>query len=609
LNGIALSPNEYLDELVEGFGQMYRFLIEQRSALLAANGPLAQLQAQQVRFIFRDTKIYGVVLQKTLVPEFLQNGVDRSIELDILSRAFLIAQDKPNAWLICRVERQAMEQLDIPYFRASSNSDAFIVGLEQPIERYFKEPSYSQFLRRLKTLNETDLAKQMAIIREAFFANMVRKPGTAQVLTPNASDLLAANFSHPSLLTDEQLLEQAQAIAQEIGERAIKGDDGSVNWISLDYIANAQRFQLQPLDDSLYSGSCGIALFLAALDYVRGSTQFRNLALGALQSIRKFLQKSNADSAQRFARAIGIGGATGLGSIIYSLVRTSQFLHEAALIEDALRAANLITPELIAADREFDVMAGAAGAILGLLALHTETGSPALIDQAVACGQHLLVHQFSIDGSPGAWKNFAQKPLTGFSHGAAGIVYALLRLYGVTGNKAYKQAALEGIAYERSVFSTAEANWTDFSSFAQQSDQPGFMVSWCHGAPGIALSRLGCQEILETELIRQDVEVALQTTQKHGLHSVDHLCCGNFGRIEVLLVAAKNLSRPELLKIAKLQATCVVEQAEKMGAYQLFVNLPLSVFNPSFFQGTAGIGYGLLRLAYPEILPSVLLLS
>jgi lantibiotic modifying enzyme len=36
-------------------------------------------------------------------------------------------------------------------------------------------------------------------------------------------------------------------------------------------------------------------------------------------------------------------------------------------------------------------------------------------------------------------------------------------------------------------------------------------------------------------------------------------------------------------------------------------NLPKGVFSPSFFQGTAGIGYELLRLAYSEVLPSVLL--
>ncbi|HEY9874949.1 MAG TPA: type 2 lanthipeptide synthetase LanM, partial [Candidatus Obscuribacterales bacterium] len=101
LNKVPLSPNDYLDRLVEGFGQMYRFLIEQRSLLLADDSPLTAFQGQQVRFVFRATQVYGVVLQKTLAPEFLRNGIARSIELDILSRAFLTAQDQPYAWPIC----------------------------------------------------------------------------------------------------------------------------------------------------------------------------------------------------------------------------------------------------------------------------------------------------------------------------------------------------------------------------------------------------------------------------------------------------------------------------------------------------------------------------
>jgi lantibiotic modifying enzyme len=133
------------------------------------------------------------------------------------------------------------------------------------------------------------------------------------------------------------------------------------------------------------------------------------------------------------------------------------------------------------------------------------------------------------------------------------------------------------------------------------------MVTWCHGAPGIALARLGSLSIYQTDEMFQEVEVALQTTQKYGLQAVDHLCCGNFGRIEVLLVAAQKLSRPQLLETAQKQGACLVNRADKMGAYQLFHNLPNSLFNPGFFQGTAGIGYELLRLAYPDVLPALLL--
>jgi type 2 lantibiotic biosynthesis protein LanM len=170
LNGMPLSPNPYLDEIIAGFHQMYSFLIQQREALLAENSPLARFAGQQVRFVFRATKAYSIILQSLLEPEYLQNGCDRSIELDVLSRVFLACQNQPLAWSILSSELQALEQSDIPYFAAQSNSDALTVGLEQPLSRYFKSPCYDQVISRLLDLEESDLIRQITIIRESFDA-------------------------------------------------------------------------------------------------------------------------------------------------------------------------------------------------------------------------------------------------------------------------------------------------------------------------------------------------------------------------------------------------------------------------------------------------------
>lgn len=598
LHGVALSPNDYLEEIVMGFRQMYEFLSDRRSALLANHDFLTLLQTQQIRYIFRPTNFYHLLLEKTLVPEFLRCGIERSIELDIVCQTCLTSEQKPLAWGILRSEIQALEQLDIPYFGTSCSSDALSIGLKQPLEKYFKQPSYNQFLKRLQNLNQTDLANQIGIIRGSFYARVVQTPVAEEASKPN----LLSDFSQTAPLTACELLQKAEAIASEIATRCLRDTAGNVNWIGFGYVPNAERFQFQPLGFSLYDGSCGVALFLAAMAHVTGSNHWGNLAVDALQSLRTVLQTSNDLFTQKFARRMGIGGGTGIGSIIYSLAKISQFLANPALLEYAQLAAKLITPELIAADQQLDVIGGAAGAILGLLSLYQQTGDTKILDQAIQCGQHLLTHRVNEDEQPKAWKTIVQKPLTGFSHGAAGIAYALLRLYDVTKDQAYLQAAEEGIAYERSVFSTAAANWPDL-----RQHQPRFMVTWCHGAPGIALSRLGILSIYQRNEIYQDIEIALQTTQKYGLQGIDHLCCGNFGRLEVLLVAAQKLSRPQLLEIAQKKAAWVVTQADKINAYQLFNNLPNSLFNPGFFQGTAGIGYQLLRLAYPEVLPAVLL--
>lgn len=600
LNGVALSPNNYIDELVTGFEQMYRFLMKQRKALLTPDSPLAAFGSQQVRFLFRPTKVYSKVLyNKAMAPEFLRHGLSWSMEVDILSRAFLTAEDKPKAWQILSAELKAMGQLDIPYFSATADSDALPLSPEQIIPEYFKAPCLSKVLTKLQQLDETDLAQQVAIIQLAFYARVARAEPTA----PGNSTAGDIGKYPTSLLTSEQLLQQAQNIAVEIQDRAITGADGSLSWINLTFVPSALRFQVMPLGHSLFDGNCGIALFLAALAKVTRNTQFRDLALRTIQPLQKFLQTSDTQTAQSAAKDMGIGGGAGVGSIIYSLVKISQFLELPQLYEDAQTASNLMTRELIAADDKFELLWGSAGAILGLLALYQKTENSAVLERAITCGHHLLdyCHQAYI------LKTATPKPMTGFSHGAAGIAYSLLRLYAVTQDSAYLDAARNAIVYEDSFFNPTALNWQEASVVYESASPSVFWSSWCHGAPGIGLGRLGGVSIYQTEQILTDIEIALRTTHKTGLQGTDNLCCGNLGRTEVFLVAGQKLNSPQWYQTARELAAIVVQRATQTGKYQFFGGIPDSVFTPCFFQGSAGIGYQLLRLAYPEALPSVLL--
>ncbi|MGH8002192.1 MAG: type 2 lanthipeptide synthetase LanM family protein, partial [Brasilonema sp.] len=604
LNGIALLPSDYVNEIVDGFQKMYQFLLERREALLGTDSPLVALADQRVRFLFRNTHVYGHFLDKTLYPQFLQHGVDRSIELDVLSRAFLAAEEKPIIWSLLALELQAMEQMDIPYFFADSSSDALTLNSGLVIEGYFKEPSYDRMISCLQQLNDADLAQQIGIIRGSFYSRVAR--GMTNI-TPTQHVSVGLDLNAITPLTQAQLVQEAVEIAKELQKRAIYATNGSVTWIGMGYLPKAQRMQLQPLGFGLYDGVCGVALFLGALAKLTGDAGFRGLALSTLQDLKKTLQHTEPNEQAKLTKEIGIGGATGLGSIVYTLVRVSQFLDEPELLDIASLAASLITQESIVSDRSFDTIAGAAGAILGLLTLYQAKPNPAILDQAQSLGYHLLNNRTNSETGFRAWATLEDKLATGISHGAAGIAYALTRLYKTTQDPVFLEAAEEAIAYERSIFSPNDGNWPDVRNFSLNRSKPSFMTSWCHGAPGIGLARLGSLGILDTAEIRQEIAVAINTTQQFGLQNIDHLCCGNFGRMEVLLVGACKLSRPDLLNTVQKQVAQVVTKAKQVGSFALFSELSGDIYNPGFFQGTSGIGYELLRLAYPESLPSVLL--
>ncbi len=605
LKGKALLPNDYLDDILAGFEQMYHFLLKQRNILIGDNSPLKEFQGKQGRFIFRDTQLYSLLLEEVLAPNYLSNVYEYSIKLDILSCAFLSTQEKPYTWNILSSEIKSIEQLDIPYFTVNSNSNILELGNGQTIDGFFKKTSYKRLISNIEKLDEADLALQLEIIKVSFYSKIAHiSKGHDKSIS---SDLMQIHLSQMHCFNSKQFLQKATYIGEEIQSRAIKGNDGIINWIDLVYVSNAKRFQLQTSNENLYHGKCGIALFLAALDKIKGGyTSFHYLALDALRSLQKFLDIPQKELLKKLTQSTGIGGATGLGSIVYALVKISQFLQEEILLEYAQRAAQLISPT-INNDTNLDVIAGSAGAILGLIALYQQTGDANILNTAIICGQHLLAEQITLESGHKTWKTLEKQPLTGFSHGASGISYALLKLYEFTNDTAYLVAAKEGIIYEQSVFSKSQQNWPDFRYFNQQKGKPGFIVSWCHGAPGIGLGRLGSLQFLPSEMIRLDIEAAINTTINSGIQIMDHCCCGNFGLLETLLVASQKLSRPDLLETARKKANLIIERAERNGGFQLFPNLTENLYSPSFFQGTAGIGYTLLRLANPTSLPSILL--
>ncbi|AFY58609.1 type 2 lantibiotic biosynthesis protein LanM [Rivularia sp. PCC 7116] len=596
VNGVNLSPLSYVESLVTGFEQMYRFLKNQKQALLKPGSPLMELANQKVRYVFRATHIYHSIIQDSYSPEYLDSGIKRSLALEVLARAFVVNEAMLNRISILNAERQAAEDGDIPFFAVNTSESNLPLPTQEVVTDLFIQPSFTAAINQLENLNQTNLAQQVAVIRGTFAARYTKEPA----LSANS---VAVNFKEnlkEDVIAPDIFVEQAITLANELKQTATFGEDGSVAWLGLGYRTTTEGFLFQPLGSNLYDGNCGIALFLAALAKITQDSQWSNLASHSLQPLLQIHKTESSERLARFTRKMGIGGATGLASIAYTLVHTSKLLADNNLLTTAKNIALLITPESIASEKYFDITRGVAGAILGLLAVYkTNPEDKRLLDLAINCGEHLLKQQISINEYK-TWKTWNGIALTGFSQGAGGIAYALLNLCKITAREEFLQAAKEAIAYEKSCFCEEAGNWQDLRTENNQ-----YQVSWAHGAAGIALARINSLSILNTPEIIAEINTALETTQKCGISTVDNLAWGNFGRIETLLVAAQVLNRPELLQIARNSSIKLVEQAREKGGFRLYSNILSPVFNPAFLHGTSGIGYQLLRLAYPE-LPSIL---
>ncbi len=600
LDGETVSPKDYSNDVEAGFAEIYRLLIKHRSMLLGSDSPLASFAQIQFGCCLRPGHAYQTICRQSLKPEYLKNSDDYVSLISYLIKerapSYLPLASHPAAEQIFAAEIAALKQQDPPRFMATGDQDSLTIDQNISINHFFVSASYQQMIDRLQKIDEADLARQLQLISSnsiAKFAHLKQIDTALQGQFPLGNCLSPAEFQAAAL-----------DIGKEMVESAIWVGDGC-NWRSIEYMHLANRYQLNVLNDSLFTGRAGVSLFLAALAKVSGDEQFRRTALAALHPFRSSI-RANRIPPELAKSEIGL---LGLGGIIYAMVKVSQFLAEPTLLVDALQAARLITPAIIAADRKLDMVFGATGSLLGLLQLHRATQDAAVLDMAIGCGQHLLANR--TDAQPRAWlmhEGESSRPLTGFSHGATGMSFALLQLYATTGNEEFRAAAEEGMAYERSVFDQTTQNWPHFGA----SPPGGEVVSWntwCHGSPGIGLGRLGSLPMLPLVEMQEEIDIALRTSQKNGISDgwIDHLCCGNMGRIELLVVAAEKLQDDRLLRTARQHGTKVVKAAIQNGAYGLQAHLSDRIHSSSFYKGAAGVGYELLRLANPHTIPSVFL--
>jgi len=198
--------------------------------------------------------------------------------------------------------------------------------------------------------------------------------------------------------------------------------------------------------------------------------------------------------------------------------------------------------------------------------------------------------------------------LTGFSHGAAGISWALLELFRATGEERFRQGAEQGFRYERSCFSAQHGNWPDFQ--LSKGKILECSTAWCHGAPGIGISRLRAWQILKEGLYREESEIALGTTMaalrdtSQGNYS---LCHGHAGNAEVLLYASQVIEGPDYRAAAERVAMEGIERYEDE-RIPWPCGSPDEAETPDLMLGLAGIGYFYLRLCDAVDNPSMLIL-
>ena len=523
------SPNrlsDFADKYCAAFRHQLEAIAAEKLLWIGEDGRLNGFRDLHSRFIRRPTWIYLWVRDQLLGAAALRDEVaqcevlarldTKRGNLDVHDAAVLIA------------EQTQLSNLDVPFFQHSVEGCDLVLDNGEVAMDFFIYSGLDAARRRIGSLDSESIQLQLALV-EGLMSAKTRRAHREQRRDPLVGQLPVCT---PSA---EERLEAATHVGNLLINTSFDDHSGHVEWLGIDSAADLERSCYGPLGATLYSGRAGIALFLARLADARSDRRagiYRQAATSACADLIQLLESTTSQSdKRRWWRDQPLGLAGSGGQLLAGILLHKQLpeMHR-AVVHGLPGLLEALDPELICTDEDLDIIFGCSGLIGPLLRIRT----PTAMELARIAGDRLVERQ----EAGGGWivPALAAKALTGFAHGASGAAAALAKLAAATTYRPYGDAATRALKYERALYNADERNWPDLRAVSL-SMEPSFMLSWCHGAPGIALARLCLKSTpLWDEEAAQDLELALSATTDATRH--DHsLCCGRLGRAAILRAA------------------------------------------------------------------------
>jgi type 2 lantibiotic biosynthesis protein LanM len=604
LGGRAVDPVAFGERVVDGFTRTYRLLLAHRAELLAPDGPIHRFANDSIRVVLRPTRQYALLLSESHHPDVLRDALERDRLID---RLWVAVPNRPELERIIRWEHADLLAGDVPLFTTRPASRDLFTTHGPRIAGFFQASGLASAVERIEAMSDGDLLRQRWVAQASLVALRPVRHDGAWPMSPGD---IGARPHVAVVANDSAHAGDAATAARRVADRlvslALRHQD-RVSWLGLTLVRD-RDWVIQPVGADLYGGSVGIALFLAYLDHLQGHDTAREIAHTVVRQASRRMEATLDSYEPSIPLPSGVLGAFGtLGGAVYAFSHIGPLWEDASLLDLAER----ITASLLASiesDHHLDVVGGLAGFIMASAALdRVRPGASARAAVQAAARVLLARGRRSASGLSWTTEIAASRPLTGMSHGASGMAVALATAGRLLGDDVLLRGAADALRYERSTFDADRRNWPDYRILDDR--QPGeapVMLAWCHGAPGIGLARLATLGIVPDVGIEADLSAALETTARDGFGSNESLCHGDLGNLE-LLIRARELGHEG--GWARTLADQSARLAAKVARGQWECGIPGGVETPGLMMGLAGVGYGLLRVAAPDRIPSLLSLE
>lgn len=598
LNGREAELYDYRETLLSGFDSCYKMLLTNKLELLFQEGPIANFQCAYLRKIFRPTQLYAGLISDSRHPDYCRDASERDRHW---AHLWSFTPSQPWQKTIIESETLDLNQEDIPYFSAAFDSCDLMTSRGEKISQFFNKSAKDLIYQQIDNLSEQDLKAQSWMIDASF------KRTNAFRVDHNQREQTGLEVASKPAQKAE-LINEAIRIGDRLGELAIQRQ-GNPYWAGLQITESNLIGTFSPGMTGLYNGELGIALFLGLLAHVTQESRFKDLMYRTLAWIRESVKSRNS-------ALFGSGAYSGFSGYVYVLSHLGRFFGDQDLINDARSALGQVE-EGLDEESSHSLIGGASSAVLALESSR-HIFPPDTANRVIEkCCRMIAQNAVNQESGIGWFEDINSiKPLTGFSHGTAGYAAALMIGGTMLDNKEFINIAWNAITYERNNFSRENANWIDFRSAVTLDAPHEFMTAWCHGAPGIALSRIRMLPFVESkerkEEMLDEIRVAAKTCMEFGIGHNHSLCHGDLGNLDFLLQASRIMQDETLERHVYCCASSVLENMRNSG-WKHGIGSPgdngRKFDLPGLMIGIAGTGAGLLRLAQPNATPNILALN
>ncbi|MFC0523606.1 type 2 lanthipeptide synthetase LanM family protein [Pontibacillus salicampi] len=593
LHGDYIQAQDYMDDLKKGFRKVYQTIMENQAEVQQLIH--SKKDGIVVRFIPKPTVQYSSFLELSFHPRFLHNSIDREV---YLARIWEDAKTNDRFIPLAKHEYEDLINNDVPYFKLYIDSHDLLNARGEVITDYFPHSPLDLVQERIQGFSQEDMNFQLEIIDLSMLATADERKQELNQFTPKDPTEYTSPFQSEAFL-----IEQAEELAEYLYTKAFVGENNNranYSWLNTSTVGVEEiQWRLSPMGDTLYDGLSGMAMTYLSLWLVTGNIYYLGIASDITEDIITRFQ--DLDIQDETKQTMSIGAFSGLSSIVYLLMNMDAVLEETKYRQLAIDITKKI-PHFLNQDKEYDIVSGSAGAIVVLINCYKQYGDPIFFDIATKCANHIMDHAITINEEEVAWTGIADQPLTGFSHGSAGIIYALSMLNDIQGSNRLSEYITKGRHYENRQM--IASRWMDQRNLEQETAAS----AWCHGSPGILLSRLGLMDSREESIAnaaKEDAEIALHNMYQDGFGREHSLCHGDIGNAAILISYGRKTNQPDVENFGK---NLMLEsfQGAKQNGFRCGVGR--GVETPNFMVGLAGMAYGALYAANEQI-PNILCLS